>query len=123
MTRRSDLTSVLVVDDHPAVREGLRSLIRAEERLVFAGAASDAAEGLRLAHLHHPDVVILDNDMPGGSGLHLIHRLRTELPATKIVMFSLDSAVRERALGAGADTFVSKDASIEEILGALHRRE
>ena len=110
---------VLIIDDHAAVREGLKALIRGEEALDVVGEAADPAEGLRLARRHQPDVIVLDNEMHTGSGLDLIPMLRAQVPAARIVMFSLDSSVRDRALAAGAHIFVAKDAPMTEILASL----
>lgn len=110
---------MLIVDDHAAVREGLRSLIATIDELELVGEAADRAAALRLARAHKPDLVILDNNMKGGSGIELIADLRESNPGTRIVMFSLDASVRELAIAAGADAYVSKDASISEILAAL----
>jgi DNA-binding NarL/FixJ family response regulator len=110
---------VIVIDDHLAVREGLKSLMRDDETLEVVGEAADAEEGLRLARRHQPDIILIDNEMPGGSGLELLPTLRAEVPSAKLVMFSLDGAVRERALAAGAHAFITKDAPIARILQAL----
>ena len=112
---------VLIVDDHDAVREGLKALIGGEPGFEVVGEAADAAEGLRLARRHQPDVIALDNEMPGGGGIGLLPRLRAEIPTARIVILSLDHSVRERALAAGAHAFVAKDASMTEILGSLKR--
>jgi len=110
---------VLIVDDHLAVREGLKSLIKEEEDLEIVGEAADATEGLRLARRHQPGLIVLDNEMPGRSGIDALPAFRGEAPGARIVMFSLDTTVRERALAAGADMFVSKDAPMREILESL----
>ena len=110
---------VLVVDDHMAVREGLKALINGEEGFEVVGEAVDADEGLRLARRHRPDVIVLDNEMPGRQGLDIIPTLRAEVPFAKLVMFSLDSSLQARALAAGAHTFIAKDAPMEHILEAL----
>src|SRR5690242_3237861 len=112
-------TQVLIIDDHAAVREGLKALVRGEEGMEVVGEAADPSEGLRLARRHQPNVIVLDNAMQGGSGLDLLPTLRAEVPAARIVMFSLDTAVRERALAAGAHVFLAKDAPMAEILAAL----
>jgi CheY-like chemotaxis protein len=110
---------VLVVDDHMAIREGLKALINGEEGFEVVGEAVDAEEGLRLARRHRPDVIVLDNDMPGRHGLDILPTLRAEVPSAKLVMFSLDEALQARALAAGAHTFILKDAPMEQILEAL----
>ncbi len=112
-------TRVLIVDDHAAVREGLKSLMREDPELEVVGEAADAEEGLRLARRHRPDIIVLDNEMHGRSGLALIPDLRAEVPSARIVMFSLESTVREQAIAAGAHTFITKDAPMGQILEAL----
>ncbi|HEU5287694.1 MAG TPA: response regulator transcription factor, partial [Candidatus Limnocylindria bacterium] len=112
-------TRILVVDDHVAVREGLRSLIGEYDDLEIVGEAAGAEEGLRLARRHRPDVIVLDNEMPGRSGIDVVRELRDDVPLARIVMFSLDGAARERAIEAGAHTFIVKDAPMDEILAAL----
>jgi DNA-binding NarL/FixJ family response regulator len=115
-------TRVLIVDDHLAVREGLKSLIKQEEALEVIGEAPDATEGLRLARRHQPEVIVLDNEMPVRSGIDALPAFRAEAPGARIVMFSLDGTARERALAAGAHMFVSKDAPMHEILASLKPR-
>ena len=112
-------TRILIVDDHAAVREGLKSLIDEYDDLEIVGEAADAEEGLRLARRHHPDVIVLDDEMPGRSGIEVIRELRDDVPLARVVMFSLDGAARERAIGSGAHAFVVKDAPMAEILAAL----
>lgn len=109
---------VLIVDDHRAVREGLRELLNGEEGVSVVGEAANAREALAFARRLLPDMIILDNEMPGGSGLDLLPILRVELPNTRIVVFSLDGQARERAQALGA-AFVSKDAPSGEILRAI----
>ena len=114
---------LLIIDDHAAVREGLRSLILDDDHLEVVAEAQDAEEGLRLARRHRPDVIVLDAQMPVRSGLDVIPDLRRELPIARIVVFSLDHSARESALAAGATAFVPKDAPMKDILAALHLTE
>ena len=113
---------VLIVDDHLAVREGLKSLIKGEDTLELVGEAADATEGLRLARRHQPDLIVLDNEMPVRTGIDALPSFRAETPGARIVMFSLDTTARERALAAGAHVFVSKDAPMHEILASMKPR-
>lgn len=112
-------TRILIVDDHAAVREGLKSLIGEYDDLEIVGEAADAEEGLRLARRHRPDIIVLDNEMPGRSGIDVIRELRDDVPLARIVMFSLDGAARERAIDAGAHAFIVKDAPMDQIIAAL----
>src|SRR6266576_601524 len=106
----SDLASrVLIVDDSAAVRQGLRSLVETDTSLRTIGEASNPAEGLELARALSPDVILLDNEMPGMRGIELLPALRRELPGTHIVMFTLSPAISEEARALGASAVVSKD--------------
>lgn len=116
---RERATAVVVVDDHRVVREGLRSLLEAEPGMAVVAEASSADEALAVARRHRPDVVVVDNKMPGGDGLALLPALRAELPAARLVMFSLDGSIERAAIAAGADAFVAKDAAMQEIIDAI----
>ncbi len=119
---RGGATAVVVVDDHRVVREGLRSLLEAEPDLTVVAEASNADDALAVARRHRPDVVVVDNKMPGGDGLALLPALRAELPGARLVMFSLDPSIEHAAIAAGADAFVSKDAATQEIIDAIRPR-
>jgi len=112
---------IVLADDHSVVRTGLRFLLDAEpgfEVVAEAGSAEDAA---RYVRGHHPDVLILDLNMPGGSGLELIPRLREEAPDTRIVVLTMqrDPAYARQALSAGAVGYVLKDAADGELVLAV----
>src|SRR5439155_1459048 len=100
----------------------LKSLIKEEDTLELVGEAADATEGLRLARRHQPDLIVLDNEMPVRTGIDALPSFRAETPGARIVMFSLDTTARERALAAGAHVFVSKDAPMHEILASMKPR-
>src|SRR5436305_1660594 len=76
---------VLVVDDHPSVRENLRYLVNAERDMDCVGVARDAQEAVRTCQELMPDVVILDDEMPGGRGVHVLEWITSELPDTRVV--------------------------------------
>lgn len=115
----SGVPRVLIVDDHRAVRDGLRQLVETDRGLEIAGEASDADEALQVASATSPDVIVLDNEMPGRRGLDIVPELRSLVPSARVVMFSLDDDLRDAALRAGAAAFVAKDAPVEEVLHAL----
>ncbi|HEY8806516.1 MAG TPA: response regulator transcription factor [Candidatus Limnocylindria bacterium] len=117
---------VLIVDDSAAVRAGIRALIDTDVTLRAVGEAANAVEGLSLARSLQPDLILLDNEMPGTRGLDLIPRLRAELPGTRVVMFSMSHAIADQALALGAAAVVSKDggdAALLETLRQLRRGE
>ena len=93
---------ILIADDHLAVREGLRSLIDPDPDFKVVGEAADGNEAARKALELRPDVIMLDNSMPGMTGLEVARMLRDNLPATKIVFLTLDPGIRDLALATGA---------------------
>lgn len=112
---------IVLADDHVVVRAGLRMLLDAEpgfEVLAEAGTTDDAA---RYVRGHRPDVLVLDLNMPGESGLDLIPRLREEMPSTEIVVLTMqrDPAFARQALSSGALAYVLKDAADAELVRAV----
>ena len=116
------MTSVLVIDDHPIVRQGCRRMLEdlGVERIFEA---PDAASGYKLCRRHRPDVVIVDLAMQenGLGGLPLIRRMRAHDPHLRIIVFSMhgDPIIVARALEAGAAGYVLKDTSSEDFLKAF----
>src|SRR2546423_1357531 len=107
---------ILIADDHLAVREGLRSLIDPDPDFKVVGEAADGNEAARKALELRPDVIMLDNSMPGMTGLEVARMLRDALPATKIVFLTLDPGIRDLALATGAAAHISKDQPPQEIM-------
>lgn len=112
---------IVLADDHAVVRAGLRMLLESEpgfEVLAEAGTTQDAA---RYVRGHHPDVLVLDLNMPGESGLDLIPRVRQEAPDTAIVVLTMqrDPGFARQALSSGALGYVLKDAADVELVHAV----
>jgi two-component system nitrate/nitrite response regulator NarL len=112
---------LIIADDNPMVREGLRSAIATSDDLVTIGMASDGSEALHLARDLNPDVIILDHRMPGQRGLDVAARLREDAPEIAVVMFTLDEGIRELALAAGVAAFVPKDTPLGTLLSEIRR--
>jgi two-component system, NarL family, invasion response regulator UvrY len=110
-TPRPSQTTVLVVDDHPAVRQAMRRLLSSLPGVNVVGEAATLAEAETVAETLHPSVTLLDISMPGESGLHGVPELKRRNPAGRIVMYSLhDEPAYERiARREGADDYVVKD--------------
>jgi len=114
-------TTVVIADDHAVVRKGLRLLIDAEPGLRVVAEAGTAHDALRMAKAHRAGVLILDLNMPGGSSLEAIPKIREEAPMTAIVVLTMqnDPAFARQALQSGASGFVLKEAADDELLEAI----
>jgi DNA-binding NarL/FixJ family response regulator len=113
---------VLLADDQPLARAGLRRIIEADASLAVVGEASDGAEAIGRTAALRPDVVLMDVRMPLMDGIEATRRLRSTDTATRVIIlttFGLDEYVVE-ALRAGASAFVLKEAPPERILTAIH---
>ncbi len=112
---------VLVVDDHSLIRDGLRFLIDAEPDMTVVGQASDGAGALKAAAALGPDVVVMDIEMPGGSGIDVARQILAEAPATRVVMLSAypDPAYVTESVRAGASGYLIKGNASAEVLHAI----
>jgi DNA-binding NarL/FixJ family response regulator len=119
----SEPITVLVVDDHAAVRRGLRSRLELEADLQVVGEAADGREALRKVDQCDPDVVVLDVEMPVMDGLSVAARLHAEGRRIRAVVLSVhdDQATRSRARAARVDQFVSKRCGAEALLDAIRQ--
>src|SRR5215475_4549004 len=111
---------ILIVDDHPIVRAGLRRLLAPESAAEIREAA-DGRAALDAFRGQRPDLVILDLNLPGLGGIEVITRLKIADPAARILVLSMhdDFIHVTRALQAGAAGYVSKNAPAEELLEAV----
>ena len=114
---------VLLADDHPVVREGLRGMLSAESDIEVVGEAASGSEAVALFASLQPDVVLMDLRMPGGDGVHAIEKIRSRHGngARIIVLTTYDTdADILRAVEAGATGYLLKDAPRAELLRAIH---
>jgi DNA-binding NarL/FixJ family response regulator len=112
---------LLVADDHPVVRDGLRGMLAGQPDLEVVGEAADGAEAVALAPRLRPDVVLMDLRMPGMDGVDAIRKLRTSFPDARILVlttFDTDTDV-VRAIEAGATGYLLKDTPREELVRAI----
>ena len=112
--------SVLLVDDHELIRQGLSRAFERSPDFRVAGQAGTVGEGLRLARELKPSVIVSDVRMPDGTGLDLTRAIRAEDPAVGIVILTMYAGDEQLfgALEAGASAFVSKDAPSEDVVAA-----
>lgn len=112
---------VLIVDDHPVVRDGIAATLTDEPDFEVAGAAGSIAQAVATCAREHPDVVLLDLELPDGSGIDAIAKLHAVTPDAKVVIFTAYDS-DERVLGAiraGARGYLLKGATRDEIARAI----
>src|SRR4051794_9478389 len=112
---------IALADDHTVVRRALRMLLDAESDFEVVAEGSTAEEAIRSVRGHKPDVLILDLNMPDGSGLTAIAQVKEASPETEIVILTMQSepAFAREALQAGALGYVLKEAANEELVEAV----
>ena len=111
---------VLVVDDHPLVRQALVERLSDEDDVTVVGSCEDGSEVVEAAARLQPDVVCMDVSMPGLDGISATEVLRAERPESRVVMLTAEAAaVQPRAAAAGAHAVVPKGARAEALLGCL----
>jgi DNA-binding NarL/FixJ family response regulator len=114
---------IMVVDDHPIVRQGLALLINQEPDLVVCGEAEEAMGAMHVLGSSKPDVVIVDISLNGPDGIDLLKSIRTNYPTLAVLILSMhdESIYAERALRAGANGYIMKQEATENVLVALRR--
>jgi two-component system response regulator NreC len=112
---------IVLADDHPVVRRGLRMLLDDEDDFEVVAEAGDVASARRYVSGHHPRVLVLDLNMPGGSTLKAIPAIRADFPDTHIVVLTMqpEPAYAREALSAGAIGYVLKQAADRELVEAI----
>lgn len=121
MAASAEPIKVLIIDDHPVVRLGLRTLLESEEHIVVTGAAGSAKEGMQEVKKVHPDVVLMDLRMPEMEGVEAISELRRVAADIRILVltnYDEDDYIF-RALKAGAMGYILKNSPQEEIIHAV----
>lgn len=112
-------TKVLLADDHPVFREGLRFVLEQAADLTVVGEAADGAEALALAREHDPDVVVMDLAMPGMDGLTATETLARQGMNVLVLTFSEEDASVLAAMRAGALGYLRKGARAEQVVSAV----
>lgn len=114
---------ILIVDDHPAIREALAMRIAREADLEVCGEASDFVEAIRMADSSHPDVAIIDIVLKSASGIELIKRLKDKHENLRMIVWSMHSEdlYAERALRAGARGYINKESATSKIIEAIRQ--
>ncbi len=112
---------VLIVDDHPLFRQGLRQVVEADARFELVGEAGDGKSALQLILEKKPDIAVLDVNLPGLSGLEVASRLQAKRLPTQIVILTMykEEETFNRAVDFGVKGFVLKENAVQEILNSL----
>ena len=112
---------VVIADDHPVVREGLRSLLLTAADMEVIGEAGTGAEAVVQAQALQPEIMLLDIRMPGGNGLAVLKQIKAASPHTSVIMVTMhdNPDYISRAIAAGAAGYVLKEASRQDFLTAI----
>lgn len=118
-----DSATLLLIDDHPMLRNGVKQLLSMVPGLRVVGEASDGEQGVALAAELDPDLILLDLNMPGMNGLETLVRLREKALSGRVVVFSVSDHEDDvvNALKNGADGYLLKDMEPEDLLASLHQ--
>lgn len=115
------MTTIVLADDHPVVRKGLRAVLEADSEIEVVAEAGDGLQTLRLVERLKPHVLLVDLMMPGMNGLEVARQVTRHVPGTRVVLLSMHASepyVME-ALRSGAVGYVLKDASADELVQAV----
>jgi two-component system nitrate/nitrite response regulator NarL len=116
-----EVQTILVVDDHPLMRKGILQLIAMEPSLRLVGEAGDGQQGVELAHRLRPDLILLDLNMRGLSGMEALKALKAADLDTRVIILTVSDSEEDvvTALRLGADGYLLKDMEPEEVLHSL----
>jgi len=114
---------VLILDDHPIVRQGLKALINQESDLEVCGEAANAIEALKIVDAIKPDIVIVDISLEGSNGVEFLKSAKEQYPNLLLLVHSMhdESLYAERVLRAGARGYIMKQESPEKVIAAIRR--
>ncbi|SDO59332.1 two component transcriptional regulator, LuxR family [Ralstonia sp. 25mfcol4.1] len=114
---------ILLIDDHTLFRSGIRALLQRQADFEIVDEAADGVEGIKRAKQHRPDVILLDLNMPGLSGLEALHLLVEDLPDSAVIVLTVSEEAEElaAALRSGARGYLIKNIETEALTSAIRR--
>ena len=112
---------ILIVDDHPALREGLRCLLASHQDFDIVGEAGDGLEAIDSVKKFHPDLILMDISMPKMDGIAATREIKKQWPKTKVLAFTVHKTPEyvSATLKAGADGYILKDSSRHELIASI----
>jgi DNA-binding NarL/FixJ family response regulator len=121
MRDENDRTTILMVDDHALVRQGLRKLLETQEDLRVVGEAGEAGEAVTLAAKTEPDIVLLDVEIPGGEVTETVRRIAERSPRSRIIILSMHEGFElvQATLAAGIRAYLLKSVHWQELVVAI----
>ena len=109
----------LIVDDSPRSRAGLRALLATSPEVEVVGEAASGSEAVEQVAQHHPDAVLMDVRMPGMDGLAATRCIKKKWPQIRVVLLTMYDSYRQEAQAAGAEAYLIKGCSLDELINAL----
>lgn len=121
MAGKKNKHTILIVEDHPIVRQGLAQMVNHEKDLTVCGAAEDPKQAVEQIESLQPELVLLDISLKGGNGIELLKNIKVRFPKTLVLMLSMhdEALYAVRALRAGASGYVMKQEATEKVLTAI----
>lgn len=115
------MTRILLVDDHTLFRSGIRALLASQEDIDVVGEAGEGSEALKLCQILKPDIVLLDLNMPGLSGLEVLKLMLEDSPQQSVIMLTLSEEAEDllKALQLGAKGYLLKNSNVDYLVNAI----
>lgn len=119
--KQDKLCRIFIVDDHPAVRQGVMAIVSHEPDMLICGEAGDASDAMQQIASLMPDVAVIDISLKSSNGIDLVKRIKAEYPAVRMLVWSMfpDTLYAARALRAGALGYLNKSDSTEQLVEAI----
>ncbi len=118
-----DKIKIAIVDDHALIREGIKKLLELEEELEIVGLGGDGYEALEIIEATHPDIILLDINMPNLNGMDTLKEIKNKYPDTKVIMLTIheDAEYLIETINIGAEGYVLKDADVSSLIKAIKK--
>lgn len=112
---------IMIVDDHPLFREGLKAIINRDEKYTVSAETGNGKEGIKLAKQHQPNIILVDISMPGKNGIQMIRELRKPLPDTHFIIISMHAEADYivEAFRVGATGYMIKESAASQLIQGL----